>query len=260
MAKLVQQHKSEAAGKALIANAQSTTRSFAKFLEVIDTDIVLQSISEVDYPLFNMVMHLQLDELSELDDILLPYRERNNRSILFLFPNAHPTNISSYAGMTLIHERPCMAIHTSQVSYSLPDNFKITLVKDEQDIEAWVSVQSQTNGGFEEAVFQTYTQAIANTLANSSNQRAFIGWENDSPVASSLLILEAGVAGIYQVATIEQVRGKGYGRAMTGYPLTMASHAGYEVGILMATEMGFPLYEKMGFEKLFHANVHLFVP
>ncbi len=46
----------------------------------------------------------------------------------------------------------------------------------------------------------------------------YLGWEGDKPVVPGTLVYEAGVAGIYIVATKPAYRGKGYGR-------TTPSHA-----------------------------------
>jgi ribosomal protein S18 acetylase RimI-like enzyme len=58
------------------------------------------------------------------------------------------------------------------------------------------------------------------------------------------------VAGIYAVATDEPMRGRGYGRALT----LAAMHAGREMGldtaVLMASELGQPVYRRIGFREV----------
>ena len=78
-----------------------------------------------------------------------------------------------------------------------------------------------------------------------------------NPVASSLVLYKAGVAGIHLVTTLEEARGKGIGTAITLAPLNEAKKLGYETAVLHSTEMGLDLYKQMGFKE--YCTVELFI-
>ena len=67
------------------------------------------------------------------------------------------------------------------------------------------------------------------------------------PVGTSQVFYAAGVPGVYNVAVAEGARGKGLGAALTLQPLLEARAMGYCAGVLQSSDMGLPLYPRLGF-------------
>jgi GNAT superfamily N-acetyltransferase len=87
----------------------------------------------------------------------------------------------------------------------------------------------------------------------NDNNPSYLGWLDGVPVASVSAFYGAGVVGIYNVATRAEARGKGIGSAVTLHALQEARSLGYQAGILQASEMGEPIYRRLGFE----VNCHI---
>ena len=78
----------------------------------------------------------------------------------------------------------------------------------------------------------------------------YLGFRDGEPVVTSTLFLGAGVVGIYNVATLPEARRQGYGSVMTLGPLYQARQMGYCAGVLQSSAMGYPVYRKLGFQRL----------
>jgi GNAT superfamily N-acetyltransferase len=77
--------------------------------------------------------------------------------------------------------------------------------------------------------------------------RFFLGFMRGLPIATSLLFLAEGVAGLYFITTVPLARRQGVGRALTLAPLREARRMGYGVGVLQASRMGEGVYRGIGF-------------
>jgi len=86
--------------------------------------------------------------------------------------------------------------------------------------------------------------------------RSYVAYWEGKPVSTAAVFLGKEVAGIYSVATTPEARGKGFGAAVTLTPLLDARKMGYRVGILQASEMGFPVYKRLGFKQDFRVGAY----
>jgi GNAT superfamily N-acetyltransferase len=85
-------------------------------------------------------------------------------------------------------------------------------------------------------------------LRDTPEVALLLGCLDGRPACTSLVILRGEVAGIYWVATLPEARRRGLGEAITWAAVREGSQAGCAVASLQASEMGRPIYERMGFE------------
>jgi GNAT superfamily N-acetyltransferase len=138
----------------------------------------------------------------------------------------------------------------------VPDELVIERVRDEETLAAWEDTLGRGFGeGPVEAewVGEMYRRV---GLGDDGPWRHYLGRLGGEPAATSTLFLGAGVAGIYFVSTVEEARRRGIGAALTLAPLREAREMGYRLGVLGSSEMGYPVYRRLGFQE--HCRIGLY--
>ena len=131
----------------------------------------------------------------------------------------------------------------------VPVDFVVERVRDEAGLAAWVEA---LGSGFGEGPVEAEWAGEMYRrlgLGDEGPWRHYVGLLAGDPVATSTSFFEAGVAGIYFVCTVERTRGQGIGAEITLAALREARDLGYSVGVLGSSEMGYPVYRRLGFEE-----------
>lgn len=104
--------------------------------------------------------------------------------------------------------------------------------------------------GASEELAQTYYEMYVNAgFGPGKSWHHYIGYLDDQPVASASLLLHAGVAGIYGVATIQEAQRQGIGTTMMLHTLHAAQALGYHIASLSPTKMSQEIYRRIGFQE-----------
>ncbi len=88
---------------------------------------------------------------------------------------------------------------------------------------------------------------LTDALLASPGVELHLGQIDGAPVSTSCLVVTADVAGIYWVATVESHRRRGLGEALTWAAVRGGATRGCAVASLQASDMGEPVYARMGF-------------
>jgi GNAT superfamily N-acetyltransferase len=88
---------------------------------------------------------------------------------------------------------------------------------------------------------------VVPALLHRDDVAVYVGYADGAPVATGLGFRTGSTIGVYNIATVEGSRGRGYGAAMTRRVIADGVAAGCDVAILQSSEMGFPIYERLGF-------------
>jgi ribosomal protein S18 acetylase RimI-like enzyme len=132
-----------------------------------------------------------------------------------------------------------------------PPDFRIVRALEQRTLEHW-------RDAFLEAyelhhlpmAGQAWVEATLAAGPEAAPWRLYVGYLDGQPVATNMLVLGGGVAGLYAVGTVPSARRLGLGAIITLQPLLDARALGYRYGVLFATEMGVPLYRRLGYRQV----------
>lgn len=138
---------------------------------------------------------------------------------------------------------PPLALEPLAVRETGGPGLEIRPVVNELSLRDHVSVVASAFGWPEPLLGQVFTERlIANEIWSG-----YTGYVDGRPVATSQLVVEGRVAGVYYVTTLEGHRRRGFGEALTRHAINEGAVRGCDIASLQASPMGQPIYERMGF-------------
>jgi GNAT superfamily N-acetyltransferase len=147
-------------------------------------------------------------------------------------------------------EAPGMAADLARLDPALldrvPPGFAIEEVGDAAGLEAFERVFVAAYGVPEWAA-RAWVEATVRVGVGRTPWQIHVGRLDGEPVAATILFAGGGVASVYGVGTVPAARGRGIGAAITVKPLLAARERGYRHAVLFSTELGRPVYERIGF-------------
>lgn len=178
-----------------------------------------------------------------------------------LGPTSQPGDLAAHLlqhGFVPGRELPALAVELETLrEMPSPPNFTIRQVVNQDLLSAWTQVAT---GSFDfpaevNRQFVMLEQYLGATPRNLLHR--YLGYLDGTPVATSVMVMQAGVAGMYAVGTLPEARRRGIGSLMTTFPLSEALRIGYRIGTLQASIMGYPVYQKLGFQEIFRFERYL---
>ena len=219
--------------------------------------IALRTLSDVPFPLFNSVLGARLSEANvdaTIVGILAPYVDRGLAMTWWTGPSTRPIDLPKALernGLVPIASSPCMSLALDDWSEELRAiaGFRIEPVWNRALAADW-SRAVRVSFGFPGFAIDAYTEAMIHSgFGPDAPFEHWVGYLDGTPVASASLFRCAGVAGLYNVATLPAVRGRGIGSAISQAPLREARRGGLRLAVLQASPAGFPIYARLGFRQ-----------
>jgi ribosomal protein S18 acetylase RimI-like enzyme len=128
-----------------------------------------------------------------------------------------------------------------------PAGVTIAPVVDAEGLDRWRDVQQRGLALDDVGTEAWFTAHRRPGFAPDLPLRNWVASLDGEPVAAAALFVGAGVAGIYNVCTVPEARGRGIGRAVTAAALDDAVDRGLRLAVLGSSDMGYPVYRRLGF-------------
>lgn len=197
---------------------------------------------------------------------LAPFRARSLPMMWWFFTpigglRPHIERVLGEQGLALASDRPGMGLDLSAFEAPLlPEGATIHRVLDEELFDAWADVVGRA---FDSPDFATGPSALSNRS---------MGFGDDAPfrhllcrmqgewVGASTLSLGSGGAGLGNISTVPEWRGRGIGTAVASAALLEGKGLGIRIGALSADQQGVRLYEKLGFTTVCRHLTYVWLP
>ncbi len=188
-----------------------------------------------------------VDPRTLVDDVRTHYEARRLPfSLRFRSPTPRLDAESLRAiGLADAGTSPLMVVDAGAIA--APAGFEIRTV----DAPSWEPHVRTVADGFgmpRDLLRELFTPA----LLDSGVYAGFVLVLDGEVVSTAALIVTDDVAGVYNVATPASWRGRGFGEAVTRAAVAEGARRGCRLATLQASEMGLPIYERMGFRTVTH--------
>jgi GNAT superfamily N-acetyltransferase len=146
---------------------------------------------------------------------------------------------------------PEMVCRSKPDTRSLAEGIELRWVVDEAGIRDFCTVNEVafSPDGTPTTMFRDVTRD-ANRFA-APHVRTVVAYEGERALATAQALYSHGIAGVFAVGTLPEARGKGLGDAVTRAVTCRAFEEGAAMVSLQASAMGAPIYQRMGYVRLF---------
>ncbi len=183
------------------------------------------------------------------------FTTRNTTTHWAISPVTYPTDLAIHLqnrGFTKVGEDINMAIdlHIMNENIEVPIELRIKEVANSEMLKIHNVVSMRGFDATPESTRNYYDNYLATGFGKGTPWHHYIAWLRDTPVAIASLLLHAGLAGIYGVATIPEARKQGIGAALTLHAMHEARALEYRIAMLAPSQMGLNMYRKLGFQEV----------
>jgi GNAT superfamily N-acetyltransferase len=173
----------------------------------------------------------------------------------FFGPTSTPDDLPAHlaaAGLDQISNSPGMALEIAAMNDEPPTvpGLEVREVADRRDFEAWLRccVDSFPFDPVVAGAWRRVHEPLG--FGDDSELHNYVAWLDGRAVAVAAVLYGRACAGIWNVGTMADVRGRGIGRETTLSALRDARARSATLAVLGSSPMGLPVYTRIGFAEV----------
>jgi GNAT superfamily N-acetyltransferase len=248
---------------------ENNTTNFFLELGYLNNDEIMDS-PEIKYVLtknwHSRIFMANFNESSASENIkkIVSKIKKMHISVLwYITPMSRPKNLQNLLmdhGFKYQSQWRSMAIDLKKVprKFNIHKGITIKEVLNLDELKTWTDILVKS---FEfPKVSISYKKYFCKLGVKNLKFQYYLGFLDEKPVASAMIFKGKEAAGLFYIGTVHKARRKGIAEALTFYLLNKAKNEGYNISTVQASEMGYPLYKKIGFKEYYISKIYAFNP
>jgi ribosomal protein S18 acetylase RimI-like enzyme len=226
-------------------------RSFSAIrgAELLDEPGLYGVLSRVPVPFFSGIASTDLDA-AQVPAVIERFRAARCPFRWWIAPWTRPSNLEEILianGMQHAYDSPGMVAELGALDLANHAGVDIRHLKHAGELAPYLDVIGRVFSKSAEEMKlwdDAYTQC---GFGDDAPWQHFVAFVEDRPVATTSVLVDGDVAGIYMVGTLAEARGRGLGAAVTREAMRFARDRGAMQAALQSSELGYKVYRNLGF-------------
>lgn len=212
---------------------------------------------DVPFPMFNAVTGARFgaDAARRTEEVADSFIEAGLPWMWWVTPSHTSPELEAALAARGLHREDVPGMYVDLEAAPAPVEVPGLAIEETTDAPAFVDVML-AGFGLPEMVRGPMTEVMSR-LAGTID---LIGSLDGRPVACGTAYLTGTTAGLYNIATVEDARGRGVGFAVTSRLLALARASGARHAVLHSSESGRPVYERAGFVAVCEVPQYIWMP
>lgn len=253
-------HDTAALGARAACHLNIAFREFMKGPGSVHRDRYMSLVTGEMHPMGNVAIVMDPDSAATTRSAIEPLLGSDYPAAV-LFPGGASEDVAQAAreaGFGVEERMPAMAVEIAAMApTSLPPGYEWARIGAGAEGSGWADALA-VGYGLPASLARLFSPAtLGADMAQDAPVQFFAVLKDGIIVATSMLYLADGLAGIYCVATLPGERNRGLGAHATAAALRVAQALGYDVGVLQSSSAGHGVYLRLGFGD--YATVPMFI-